>query len=368
LIALRLFSLLVLVAGTAPAQLPRLVPVPLPELGDAGPEKRGFSLAVSASGHIAFTGGNNPAGELITTVDERGRVLGRFPRVGSGPGEMRNVGTLYMNDTMVFAFPFQGANMVLYRHDGKVIATKVVTDIKPNGIALALVGDSIDILGVTGVTEIRRISLLTLTGRTLLAESQPQFAAIFGRGGGVVSGLKTYAASRTQVYVADPAEYSVQRFTARGAPVGQPFSAGVPPRRYSAAEIDSIQKKSAGAGKPVPFKQADGQTIMITPPSGAEIVAKAKAAKLDQFSRRHGMGLDGIGRLWVARTNGDSTTFDIFADGKLLGHRSIACDRHQTAPPLVVSAFAVNGTYIAIACASPAPDRDVDLKVFRIMP
>lgn len=176
-----LWAALGLAAGMASAQSGQLslVRINMPQLANAGPERASAIVAVSPDGYVAFTQGYDPGDHLITVIDSTGRVVGRFGKTGSGPGEFQVIMLLHIDNTTVYTFG--PGRLSAFSFSGKHLWThQMPPSVGPLGIA----GDSMDVVDVAGLVsgrqpmEVRRIATATGTGRVLVASTDPAMRAL----------------------------------------------------------------------------------------------------------------------------------------------------------------------------------------------
>jgi hypothetical protein len=339
------------------AQVPRLVEMPLTALGANGPETRNALIAVSPAGRIAFTRGYDDQGRQLAVIDSNGKILARMGKDGMGPGELRMIMGLYMGDTTVVTYSAASARLTVFSPDGKLLDTHSITS-ESGGAPAAVVRDSIDFLAVPNLDAVHRLSIWSMTGRTVVPKGDPHLASLTASGTPpALPAFPAYAASPRQIVIGDPVAYRIQRFGPNGDATDSTFGLDLPARHPSAEEVEKARKKAQGPHKVV---MPNGKVIQVK--SDAAATAKAFAQrKLPLFPRQWGIQIDGKGRIWVVRASGDSTVFDIFRGRTLVGHRSIACSRQQ------VDGVSIAGSWIAVLCESESESRDVDLRLFHIV-
>jgi hypothetical protein len=356
---------LVLSGRAGNAQVPNLRQVALRNLGTDGPERRNSHIAVTPQGAIAFTSGFDAQDRLVTIVDSTGRVLARAIPKGPGPGEANGVMTLLSSESTFAAYSPDG-RLIVFRPSGAHVATHRLTA-ENAGAPLRLFQDSIDVLKVPGFNGIRRIALSSLGGRPLIPLGDATLA-------GLVKSTQPQGPPSYPAYVSFPGgvlvghttTYRLQRFDSKGNPVGPAFGRPLPPNHPDSVALAEVRRAAEAAAargpQPTVVRNPDGTVAATAPPTRTRTVDErvaAEAARVIPHFGPTGLHVDGAGRVWVVRPTGNTTTFDVYRDGRLLGSRSIPCR---------TGGGSIAGAFLAIMCQSSHPDREVDLKLFKIEP
>jgi hypothetical protein len=169
-------------------------------------------IAMSPSGHVAYTAGFDTAGALITVADTTGKVVARFGRPGPGPGEHRNIAKLEMTDTTVVVVTMAPSRLTTYSLDGRILSERPGPG---RTIVVGMVGDSIDVMDMDArnfsairVAGFRRQAMDGTGGRTIIDSTNKAFRTF----------RETAAGSpRTDVflYAAEPRRIAVVNFRKR---------------------------------------------------------------------------------------------------------------------------------------------------------
>lgn len=301
--------------GLGQARIPRLERVSIPLLDSIGPEKADATVAISATGMIAFTGAFDDRDRILTLLDNSGRLVARFGASGSGPGELSVPLQLTFTTRELIAVELSSRRISRFGLDGSVRGTAAMTT--PVFLA-AGAGDSIDVYqfptGSQPILDFKRISPLTMDGRVLLSGQSPLLRDLSNEGqqqGAAVASI-VYAVAGENVVAVNVATYRLVGF---------------------------------GSGSTVRF---DIRGKSNTPPGETPLLAIG------------GAQVDGRQRLWAI--GADQTTGRSFADiyrgSQLLGRLDLPCR----------GAVALSGAWLAILCPTPnSPNRDVALQIYRVV-
>jgi hypothetical protein len=317
LCAVALVASLAVGPGSAQSVLPRLERVAMPALDSIGPEKAGASIAVSTSGHIAFTGGFDSQNRAVTIVDNAGRVLARLGPRGQGPGELSIPVLLNFAGGELVVLELSARRLSRFSLDGRVQATNASLS---QIFLSAASGDSLDVWqwptspGAKPIMDFRRISPKTQEGRTLLSGQSAALRALIPevQQGNSVASIVYAAAGSTVV----------------------------------AANVAMNRLLGIGANESVLFEihGVEGDT----PPKETPLAAIG------------GLQVDGKNRIWAIgpsqRTG--KTAANIYSGSRSLGRLDLPCRGSVT----------LTGSWMAVLCATPnSTSRDVALQVYRIV-
>jgi hypothetical protein len=299
-------------APSPPESFPSVRRVQSFELADRGPEIRpGLPalIALSPSGHVAYTAGFDTSGALITVVDTTGGVVARFGRAGPGPGELGQIQKLQMTDSTVVAFAMGPSRVTTYSLDGRILSEYPGPGLV---MVVGMIGDSIDVMALDTrdraairVAGFRRQAMDGTGGRTIIDSTTSSFRGFREPPPGSTGmGILLYAAEPRRVAIVNVRERAMRLYDAKGSVV---------------EEVDSLQ--FAGS----PFFDADG-------------------------------------RLWFVGVR-DSTVHAAVR----------TADSHSAPYPLECrqhSGAALNGMWLAILCRDEASggDAGLELQLYRIEP
>lgn len=304
-------------ATSAQSPMPRLERVAVPALESIGPEKAGASVAVSASGVIAFTGGFDEQNRAVTIVDHTGRVLARLGPRGQGPGELSVPVRLNFAGGELIVLELGARRVSRFAFDGKVQAT--VPSMAPIFLS-AVSGDSLDVwqwpaaAAAKPIMDFRRISPKTLEGRTLLSGQSTSLRGLIPEveQGNAIASIVYAAAGSTII----------------------------------AANVATNRLVGIGANESILF-ELRGQ-LGDVPPKETALAAMG------------GLQVDGKSRIWAIGPSqrAGKTAADIYAGARSLGRLDLPCKGSVT----------LSGSWLAILCATPeSTSRDVLLQVYRIV-
>jgi hypothetical protein len=344
-----LVTLAMLQTLAAPASLP------LPALGDNGPERRSAILAVSERGDLAFTTGFDAGDALVTLVDSTGTVLARVGKKGDGPGEFRTPLKLLFRDSTLFVFG--DARLSAFTRRGKYLWTRAVP---PTDLPAAIHGDSVDVFSSPDLTTtlgIRRLSLSTMRGREIIA---PQVEPLHALTRSVQSADRTvipgYVLTADGFVVGHGGRYELARFDAQGV-VRERFGRNLPSRQLTGAALEAeVQRRVAQARRP--FVGPDNVKREI-PVDMARIRREAAAPSAHFAGRSGGLQSDARGRIIAIIPQGDSVALDVFERQRFVGRATVAC----AGRPITAAG---SGRFFALLCELPATnEREVGVRLFR---
>lgn len=340
------------------ASTPRATLVWAVDAERGGPTAKPGALAVSSSGAVAFTRGSEAGDHLVTLLDSTSRIVTHFVRKGSGPGEFQSVFALFFSGGRIFAY---GPPQVsAFDARGTHLFSRAVP---PASYAMALYGDSVDLLDLSGLRtpgflgEIRRKSLALNGGdRVIIPANDPDYRALAQHPTDSGRFLRVaYGTFRGGALVANPFTYRIQRFDAGGRAGGR-VGRDAPLLRLTGAALErEIEEQLAQASRP--FKLPDGSTRPM--PDRSEAIRRAAAAPRAYFSDR-------LGGFHVDEASGDVVVVETAtATARVVRYRGssrsvaeIPCDARG-------SNAAVNGQFVALVCAKGDED-EIELRLYRI--
>jgi hypothetical protein len=332
--------------------------MPLPRLGDNGPERAFALLAVSPAGDVAFTTGFTEDERQVTVVDVRGGVKARVIQAGDGPGELRNILRLFLTDEAVFAFSGM-ARMASFTLDGEHRWTR---QLAPTALPMAVRGDSLDVAaGAPDITQgydIRRIALRTQEGRVLVSSSDTAFRGIArSAADSTRSSVVAFVAQPRGFTLANGTRYRLLAYDDHGR-LRHAFGRDLPGKSLVGEELErEVERRLAQAKRP--FRGPDGQRLAIRIDE-ARIRTQAAAARPHFGTLNGGAHADHLGRVFTVMPLGDSTALDFFGDGAFLGRVHVPC-----AGDAVTSAG--NGAFLALLCVPPdGTVAEVGLQLYQI--
>ena len=313
-------ALIVLGAVQAiPAQssLPRLERVTIPALESIGPERAGASVAVSASGIMAFTGGFDQQNRVVTVVDNTGRLLARVGPPGNGPGELTIPVQLAFAGRELVTLELGARRLSRFSLDGALQASAVAA--APIMLA-APSGDSIEVFqwptsGAGQVLDFRRISPRTQEGRMLLSGQSSSLRKLASEGrqqGMAVAGVLYVSAGSAVI----------------------------------AANVSTNRLLGIGAGEKILFEHRGRQED--APPGETTLSAVG------------GLQVDGKERIWAIGPSQRTgrTAAEVYSGPRVLGRIDLPCR----------GSVALAGSWLAILCDTPeSASHDVSLQLYRIV-
>lgn len=348
-------TLVALAAAPSAEAQARLQRVPLPALADHGPERLVAALAVSPTGMIAFTHGFDPQGRLVTLVDSTGKVQARFARSGDGPGEFRQILRLFIGDNTVFVFA--AAKLAAFDLQGRHLWTRSVP---PTALITAIHGDSADALVSQDPLRslgLQRLSLRTMTGRTVIPDRGPPLHALSrSRSDSARTAIPAIARLGDDLIIGNGQTYRLARISGDGrlvAEFGRTLQAG----RLAGDALDAeIQRRLAAARRT--FRGPDGQRVAL-PVNEAQIRREASQPRPFFSGQTHGLQSDGARRVYAVIPGTEYTFIDVFEGDAFVGRTSVACGGRR------VTASGA-GRFLALLCeASLSADGEAELKLFR---
>jgi len=347
--SLLLVSVAMLQALAAPTALP------LPAIGERGPERRSASLAVSARGDLAFTTGFDAGDALVTVVDSTGALLAHVVRKGDGPGEFRTPLKLMFRDSTLFVFG--DARLSAFTRRGRHLWTRAMP---PTDLPVAIHGDSIDVFSspdLMATLGITRLSLTTMRGREIIA---PRAEPLHALSRSAVSADRTaipgYVLTSDGFVVGHGGRYDLVRFDARGE-ARERFGRTLPTRQLTGAALEAeVQRRVAQARRP--FVGPDNVKREL-PVDVARIRREAAAPSAHFSGRSGGLQGDARGRIIAVVPQGDSVALDVFERQRFAGRATVAC----AGRPITAAG---NGRFLALLCDAPSTsDREVGVRLFR---
>jgi hypothetical protein len=293
---------------------PRVTVMRVPNLDSLGPESPRPAIAVASNGVVAFTGGFDTAGRLITVMDTTGRIVSRFGRRGAGPGELGNTILLeFTPQGVLVVTDAEHARFVLFDTAGSVLHTSA--PISPAGFPVFVGEDSADIvvnLGGQNRWRVARVSVRSGEGREILSAQHPAAQALNTL-------VPPFAARGDRILVANPYKYLFQEFTVDGEPLPS-WGRELPPR--------FIEPPPGSRGDPRP----------------------ARHFALVRYDDRL--------RLW-ALTQPTLEQADVFEGEVYVGHVALPCSALDWT-------FSKGGGWLLVVCAAPEAMAGIELRLLRI--
>jgi hypothetical protein len=193
--------------------------------GAASPENLGMMsmwVAIAPNGTVAFTGGYDSTGRLITVVDTTGKVLSRFGKKGQGPGELDFIVKLAMTDSTISAVSARPPRVTTFAHDGRVIRTAPAPT---REMVLEIHADSIDVMeldiakgmSAVGAGGFSRVSLDGGGTRVLIDSTDAGFREFAAPVTGVSGRVVNFAANAAGFVVMRPSTNQLRAYDAGGA-------------------------------------------------------------------------------------------------------------------------------------------------------
>ena len=344
-----LVSLAMLQALAAPTSLP------MPALGENGPERRTAILAVSERGDLAFTTGFSADDALVTLVDSSGKLLARVGKKGDGPGEFRAPLKLLFRDSTLFVFG--DARLSAFTRRGTHLWTRAMP---PTDLPTVIRGDSVDVFSSPDLTTtlgIARLSLTTMRGREIIApRAEPLHALTRSLQSAERTVIPGYVLTADGFVVGHGGRYELARFDAQGG-VRERFGRTLPSRQLTGAALEAeVQRRVAQARRP--FVGPDNVKREL-PVDIARIRREAAAPSAHFYGRNGGLQSDARGRIVAIVPQGDSVALDVFERQRFIGRATVSCaGRPVTA--------AGSSRFLALLCDMPATaDREVGVRLFR---
>lgn len=295
---------------------PSVTRLPLDQLGSNGPELKRSAFAVSPYGHVAFTTGFTEGDELITVVDSSGRVVSRFGRRGSGPGELHDAFVLFFQDSLLFAADVFQGRLHRYTVHGEY---REYLQFPGSYIPVGHVRDSVDLNDHASTTgrRIIRWALATDAGyRTLVPQNDSLFLDFRSRNR--IPPNLTIGSSVTGTVLGDGTTYQLFEYGPTGI---IEFGRSRPP----------------------------------------QVLEEGPNADTLSYFGLYNLGTDRTGRLWVAGKNLVGGFLDVYQGHQLL--RRIETDCHVND----WHGLSINGDWLALLCdADEAAAAEVNLRLYQI--
>lgn len=310
------------------------------DIGDVG------EIAVSGSG-VTATFRDDTAGLVLETYAASGERLATISRRGEGPGEFRMSGYLsFAGDTLTVVSP--GRPVLLRFLSSGAFVDQVRTSGRfSSGMAVTRGKVYFAEYGRGGVVGIGAESIATGAVQDVFSRQNDFFKAALTADSGPRTVRPAFAVGPDVLYLGIGSEYRIAAFDDGGTLLAQ-FGRSLPP---------------AGRGpRGLARLQAALELAASEPSPGIGLVR----SRLDSVERevlpffgRGSFAVDGMGRLWVAGRDGDSTFLDVFAGNTFLGRHEIDCLRSP-------GGFSLRGRFLALRCALPPEDELYALRLFRI--
>ena len=307
----------------------RVVPVLRLEADAGGPETLRGVLAVSASGHVAFTFGSDDGDRHVTLIDSTGRVLSRFGGRGSGPGEFQSVLALFFDEERAVLFGV--GQLSAFTYAGNHVWSRAVPS---SYMALSLNKDSVDLMAATyfqsgaNVGEIRRRSIALNGGdRLLVSASDPAMRKLARAPADSTRFVRlAFASTGRELVIGNGQSYQLIAMNAAGKNV-RAFGRSAPVLRRSPQEVNAeLARQVALASRP--FRLPDG-TMRQNPVPTASIRARIEAPQSYFSAREGGLQMDQrSGDVYVIESHADSVTIVRFRSGRS-AQTSVKCDRSE---------------------------------------
>jgi hypothetical protein len=343
-------------SGPASDRLPRLTLHHVSHDIDASPPYLDGGFRIGPQGLVVS---QNDAGDgmLFSIIDTVGTIVGRFGRIGDGPGEMRGGGLTDVSDSAVIIddeshsrldrFALDGHLLESVRTDQPLIARTAVSDHEVLVLlrtkaadypALASVKNGSIRQLVPSADSFIRSSFATRTfvDRSVMSSKIPALGQ--WPGGFIVADGWEY---RLALYGWDG---RLRRVLRRD--LARPHLSDARVARLLAQELPFASRGRLLTG-------ADTQMLR------AEIAGRRQP----YFSHaRLALGLDGQGRTWVVGIDADSAFADIFNQNRFIGRIGLPCSGFN-------GGWSLHGSWLALACEpdDPAFGGDAVFKVFRLI-
>ncbi|MBK7594099.1 MAG: hypothetical protein IPP98_06020 [Gemmatimonadetes bacterium] len=318
------------------------------------------SVVADAEGGLYFLG-QTIERFWITHLDSTGRLIRRFGREGSGPGELSGGGVLLgLGADSLVVVDTRRSVAVIYDGAGNFLGeTRLPPSMFPLAAAdQAVFGfDPMEILR-GGSPRVVRLSLGTPAGEVrevVLDSTSPTFIAPYRRtrAGGSPPPIPAFSASGGWRAVADGVS---GRIAVVGPDTAFDFTVPFEPFHRGPKELSQIRASLTAAMQPT---RGPGGKI--------EPVDPALAARLDTLAREHlpytawpGLVIDARGRVTLIAGRNDSTAVDVFQGSQPLAHAMLDCYR----PGKRIS---LRGRWLALQCTvGDESDPSFELRLYRL--
>jgi hypothetical protein len=296
-------------------------------------------------------------GMLFSIIDTAGTIVGRFGRIGDGPGEMRGGGLTDVSDSAIIIDDESHSRLDRFALDGRLLAS--VHTAQPLIARVAVSDHEVLILLPSKEADFPALASAKDGSIRQLVPGDDSFirsafaARTFINGSVISSKLPALGRWPAGFIVADGWEYRLALYDWDGR-LRRVLRRDLPRPRLSPARIAALLSEE------LPFASRYG------PLSGADterLRAEIAARRQPFFPHsRLALGLDAQGRIWVVGIEADSAFADIFNQNRFIGRIGLPC-------PGFRGGWSVHGSWLALACApdDAAFDGDAVFKVFRIV-
>lgn len=340
--------------GPVPLVMPTLRRLRLHIDPDFAPEEPLMPLAVSDSGHIIFLQDRRQHEMALTMVDSSGRLIGRFARRGSGPGEVYSASYA----------AFIGSSVLVVDNDDQARLLSYDASLQPGMFRSLRFGWRIVGRGTSGLAAFLpaelggpRLEFIPVdesgVPRRLIGSSDTLFAEVLKSWGQFQRDGPPVAIGPSGLVLGDGMRYRLYFHDSTGQ-LRWHAARSVPPRRRSPVEL---AHDSATLRRALRFRSPDGRIMEV--PGVRDRMARLVSDPLPYFGI-HSLAMDATGRLWVIGTGRDSTFVDIWADTLLVGRKMLPCRDHR-------GAVSPDGTFIALLCeADDDSGAGADVQLYRV--
>jgi hypothetical protein len=343
-------------SGPASNRLPRLTLHHVSHDIDASPPYLDAGFRIGPQGLVVsqYDAGD---GMLFSIIDSVGSVVGRFGRIGDGPGEMRGGGLTDVSDSAIIIDDESHGRLDRFALDGRLLES-VRTD---QPLISRVAASSREVLALVAGKEGEFPGIASIATGSVrqLVPSTDSFMAVAFAGSrtfanGSVTSFKVPVLGRWPggFIVADGWEYRLALYD---------WNARL--RRVLGRDLDRPRLSDARVARvlaeELPFASRRGR---LTGADTGKLRAEIAARRQPYFPHaRLALGLDGQGRIWVVGIEADSAFADIFNQERFVGRIGLPC-------PGFSGGWSLNDSWLALACApnDPAFDGDAIFKVFRI--
>lgn len=331
--------------GAAPStNLPTLVESPLP-FDQRAASSELATVVVGDRGEVLLVDPDTEGGSLILLGDGPVRHYGSR---GEGPGEMRMAQPLLVDDSLVMAFDLSSRRVMIYDR----VSTAIRREVRPSQPVIPILRGHGNTLIASrferGIESPAVVDLLSGRTRSVLSPADSFRIQLFAGdeampGGSVnTSVLGRWAGG---VLLGNGMTYRIGLYGADGE-LRHRIERDLAPRRLTETEIE------------LQMSRLQQSPMARSPDRLKRIRQQLEALPVRWFTHRGPPRDDGNGRLWVLLQHGDSTSADLYAGDRQLGHLRIDC-------PGFGGQWDVSGEWLVLLCFPADPDAISDAEVRR---